>query len=220
MRILRSLLLAGLVGLGLSAGKAQAVPIPHDHGVTRTFLIPLPDNCPIRKGEQKPEKLGYRYWRLRIFWLPVWTANGEFVVYRGPESRPLDEKAIGQDANLVALVTGLPVEQVRTPLCYNCPVGWLVLAGVVLLVGFGAMLGTGKKPVATTPLVQGETTDVNALLADERYQQALQVIHENAPQTEPNREDIERGLDWLTRQGIPREEAQANLAVLLEAVHR
>jgi hypothetical protein len=225
MRILRPLLLTALPWLGLSAGQAQALPIQHDKGNILIYLTDLPDNSPLlqlqnKEAKAQPDKLGYRFWRLRIFWLPIWTANGQFVVYSGTERHPQGEKGVGQDVQMVARLTGVPLDRLQTPLAYTCPVGWLVVAALVLLIAFGSMVHPGKQPATAPSLVQGETSDVNALLADERYQQALKVIHEGTTSTEPNREDIERGLQWLTSQGIPREEAEANLAVLLEAVHR
>jgi hypothetical protein len=224
MGIPRLFLLAVLPWLGLSASQAQAMPIQHDSGFIRIYLTDLPDNSPLlqpnKEAKARPDKLGYKFWRLRIFWLPVWTANGQFVVYSGSERHPKEEKDVGQDPQTAARLTGVPLEKLQTPLAYTCPVGWLVVAGLVLLIAFGSTLDTGKKAAAAPTLVQGETSDVNALLADDRYQQALKVIQETNPTSEPNREDIDRGLQWLVSQGIPREEAEANLAVLLEAVHR
>jgi hypothetical protein len=222
----RYLLLAALAWAGLAAGPARAIPVKVDEDETRIFLAELPDNCLVRQQIKAqdagalPDKLGYRYWRLRVFWLPVWTSNGQFVVYHGSENRPRGERSLGADVATALVWTGLPAERVRTPLAYSCPVGWLVLAGVLMLIGLGSLLDTGKKPPASLSYVHGETTDAAALLADERYQQALKFVRPAAPQAEPTREDIERGLQWLTGQGIPREEAENNLAVLLEAVYR
>src|ERR1039457_4054948 len=83
------LLLVGLVAViwgWLGISRAEALPIVHDQGEEITFLANLPPDAPlllnVGKDQDRPTKIGYKYWRFRIFWAAVWTSDGEFVAYR------------------------------------------------------------------------------------------------------------------------------------------
>jgi hypothetical protein len=72
------------------------------------------------------------------FWmiLPVWTANGRYVVAREfhPPAQPrFIWVPADQGVRAVAAVTGLPEARIGPPWAYNVPFGWIALALIAAL---------------------------------------------------------------------------------------
>ncbi len=203
------LLVWGTIG----AGRAEAIPIVHDQVKTIVFLAELPENAPVRKEAKdpggKPTKLGYRYWYFHIFWASVWTWDGEFVAYQHEWVNPI---RLGTDPKAAAEKAGLDPDAVYPPFFYRFPLGWWI-AGVLFLLWSWKKLvekGEPEQPQAPSALEL-------QLLADERYQKALAAMNiKEQPLDQLSMSEIQRGLDLLIEQGIPREEAEQNLGLLLE----
>jgi hypothetical protein len=226
MRQLFSLGLAVALWGTFSAGRAQAIPIIHGAGYTITHVADLPPQVVQKlaeKAKQKqlpfqPNKLGFRYWRFHLFWADVWTSGGEFVAYRFERDRWA--MPLGTNPATVARDVGLPEDKVYTPWLYTVPLGWWIVGGFFLFLILSNARGkTNSQPASESA---GEMPNQvpfaeERLLSDPRYQQALREMNPHGLLLdELSLADIQRGIDSLVAQDVPRDEAEANLARLLE----
>jgi hypothetical protein len=219
MRLLSVGLALALWG-GLGTGQALAIPIVYGHGDTITPVADLPPAVvalfnDVPQGD-RPDKLGFKYWRLHIFWADLWTSDGEFVVYRAIPGQYFTLPS--QDAKDIATNLQLKPEQVSRPFLFRIPLGWIILTGLAVCVAFASFAEKGKRP-PPLPVPAGPAGPVDAerLLDDPRYQQALrEVFPRGDPLEQVTTQDIQRGIDSLITHEVPREQAEANLARLLE----
>ena len=156
----------------------------------------------------------YKYWG--IFWIDFWTWDGRFCIYE-------DRTVYGEPP--VAFLAGLlnvSEAELTPPFFYRFPPGLLIIAGFILL---GVLCAVFKK----SPIQRQK-----ALVEDVRYQRAVEIIaeelqkEENAAKTHaanpdapataetiPSLTPFDTAVEYLVREGIPRDEAQANLALIL-----
>jgi hypothetical protein len=216
MRWLFSVGLAVLLWGTFGSGEARAIPIVWGEGDTVKHVADLPPQVIQKIAQQRPgerlDKLGFMYWHFHIFWADLWTSGGTFVIYHDTTK----VFPVKLDAREVAQLCELPEDKVSTPFLYHVPMGWMILAGIVLFAIVANFIEKAQKkrmPPEPTPGLP----EVVQLLADPRYQQALEAMNPNGvPAEQLSTSDIQRGIDSLIAQEVPREQAEANLAQLLE----
>src|SRR4051812_38547588 len=190
----------------LTAGRSEAGLIVITSGTTIKHIGEITEEKrqEMRKGPRQVGQLGpraalmtdpqvgFRYQSFDVFWIPLWTWNGSYCLYQGRTEAPIPpEKA--------ADYLGRSVDELHKPFAYRYPPGLLILGGI-LLISIPAGLLKRRGEVKT-----------HALLADPRYQQALQMYRQGA-QSEAAFEDAVLSLE---REGISRNEAVRNLRALL-----
>jgi hypothetical protein len=169
-------------------------------------------------------KVGFHYRYFGVFWLDLWTWDGNWCLYQGDRYWTLEK---GQ----AALLLGKPESDLSKPFLYTFPLGLLILVPLMVL-GAAASIFDRAKP---NPAAE--------ILKDERYQRALVLFHEQmnrddapaapegATQTdvpppaaadEARRQQkiaaaFEAAVTSLTSQGIERGEAEEKLSLLLSA---
>jgi hypothetical protein len=174
------------------------------------------DPSPEAKRVLGSRKIGYKYGYWGIFWADLWTHGGTYCVYEGKRYGAISPAEAAQ-------LLGKSEGEVSAPFLYHVPLGWLILGPLVVV---GCLLAAleKKKPAAPGQLFQ-----------DPRYQKALEVVNEQlarqpapdapVPGAEPPaaaddgsrfRTAFEAGVGHLVAAGIPREEAERNLATLIE----
>jgi hypothetical protein len=150
----------------------------------------------------------YRYWG--IFWIDLWTWDGEYVVY---EDKRVKQKLSPAEA---AEILSVPESELATPFLYRFPLGLIILSGVGMLIVFGSIAEKRAK------------RKIQLLTEDPKYQHALAILAEHGRKEEAARAagrtpaadnaGFEAAVTYLTNEGVVREEAERNLQQLLEAV--
>jgi hypothetical protein len=219
MRVPLLVSLTGLTWSCLSASPAHAIPIIWDRGETVIRLADLPPQSPLRKqpnvpAQLQPDKIGYKYWRLRIFWCPIWTTDGTFVAYSRERDPYLPLSTNPEEA---AKIAGMDPKDVSVPILYRFPMGWWIIAGLIILGSIAAAFDKPQPPAANGAQPMPLSSEEAKLLTDEKYQQAISAVYgEGRIADQVTMDDISRGIDSLVAQGVPREEAELNLALVLE----
>ena len=72
--------------------------------------------------------VGYRYDQFGVFFVPIWTWGGEFCVYSDEEQTYTP----GTPEEL-ALITGVPMENITKPFFYSFPLGFDIILAIILL---------------------------------------------------------------------------------------
>lgn len=74
--------------------------------------------------------LGYKYEYFSLFFLDLWTGGGEIVLYDQSSDRyvPLSDQSLLE-------LTGRTPDSFGTPFLYRVPLGWLLLAIALALIG-------------------------------------------------------------------------------------
>jgi hypothetical protein len=219
------LTLVTLGSLAPTEGARAGIPIVWGAGDTVSHINDLPPNSPIRQADPllPPDKVGFKYWRFHVFWLPLWTSEGEFVAYHNEKHGKFFK--LGPDPIKAAHLIGVAPGDLAVPFTYRFPPGWWVAGGfLVYLVGAALFRQNQRKPEAQPASMSEEgsapTEDVDAvaqLLADPRYEQALRLIHADDP-VEVTATEIRRGVEYLIEQGVAPPEAEANVDLLLRAL--
>jgi hypothetical protein len=155
----------------------------------------------------------YRYWG--IFWLDFWTWDGRYCTYN--DRTIIEEFPKGVTAKLL----GVPEHELGIPFFYRFPPGLVIIAGFILLGVLSVVFR--KSPVQKAKV----------LIEDVRYQRALEIIAEELRKEEeaakahaaagtqtaapevPSLTPFDAAIEYLVSEGIPRGEAQANLATIL-----
>jgi hypothetical protein len=177
------------------------------------------DVSPQNKPGLPVAKVGYKYGYWGVFWLDLWTHSGTYCVYEGNRYNALTPAE-------AARLLGKSESDLSTPFLYKVPLGWMIF-GPLLLFGILAAVLAEKK----------SDSDLKQLLNDPRYQEAFAKLHEQlakqpatapppegaGPQEDPSpntgfRAAFEAGVQHLIAQGIPREEAERNLAQVIQAL--
>jgi len=222
MRRLLSVVLAGLFWGYLGIGQAQAIPIVYGKGDALTHLDTLSGNLPALQGippADRPTKIGFMYWHFHIFWATLWTSDGEFVAYNGDEKRWSYIK-LGKDPKEAAGMLGLDPAKFSVPLFYRFPLGWWIIGGFIVFCAVSARFKKETPPTPATPAtLEIDPTSTTYLWSDPRYQQALKEMGVGRKPLESlTAEDIQRGIDVLIVHEVPRQQAEDNLARLLEEI--
>jgi hypothetical protein len=204
---------------GLPAGAVIPVIWGNKEVVSHLAALPPPGG-PVDKDY--PDKVGYKYRRYHVFWVPVWTSEGEFIAYKSdtPGSRYY---SLGADPDEAARLTGLPVEAFRVPWPYRFPPGLVVLVLLGLFLVFDivrtrlSLLRAKAPPALARALAQAELAAMlppspEDLLAQPRYRHAMELACEGEEVTVAS---VGRALDHLIAEGVARHEAAQNLTLLL-----
>jgi hypothetical protein len=163
-------------------------------------------------------KVGYKYSYWGVFWVDLWTWGGEYCVYEGDRYLPIPPAE-------AARLTGKPVNELGTPFLYRFPPGWFIL-GPLIVIG---IIGSVRE--------RRKADRIARLFQDASYQRALEVLKEEyanqAAKPEASqgaaapppadggdrfRAAFEAGVQHLNSVGIPRDEAERNFALLVQAL--
>jgi hypothetical protein len=189
------------------------VPIIHGRGEKIVPLGELPPQAlvELRRELQHDVSLGYAYKYWHVYWCPVWTWDGKYVLYHNDKSWVLKEEHLRN-------VTGKSEEELGKPFWYRCPQGQIVLAVLGALAVFGTIVSRRDQRRA-------------ALFADPDYQAALAILagprapapsNEPPPSPERLQEEFDKrfrdAVDFLVAKGLPVEQAEANLRVMVRDV--
>jgi hypothetical protein len=170
------------------------------------------------KQNPGPNKIGYKSSYFGVFWIDLWTWGGTYCVYEGKRYGPI------QPAEAARLLSKQESE-LSTPFLYRVPLGWLI---------FGPLIVIG---IIFAALDKGSGNEIALLFQDARYQKALEVLNEQygkqpaataatqAVELQTTTDDesrwrvaFEAGVQHLIGVGIPREEAERNLATMIQVL--
>jgi hypothetical protein len=200
--------------------RAQRLPVRIQHGweTVITRLAPVAANS--EAGRESPNEHRAVCFAYDQYWLiiPIWTRGIGFVICEDFEYPEQPKRFwIVDDQNTVKIATafGVPADSLRKPFSYFIPQGWILLAGIALLVQ--VMSGPGPKK------------RFSRLWGDSRYRRAaakvLNMEGHDLPETFD--EIVVRGtppdpalkfdavVSWLSEQGIGRRKASRNLDFLI-----
>ena len=196
------------------------------HGETVKYVADLPDEMAERifKIHKRNLAVGYKYSAFGIFWLDLWTWDGEHCLFDGDDIFKVDEKQFEQ-------IAGKPKSQFSKPWYYTFPPGLLVIAGI-----FAVSIPFIMKANARDKALQAKFEE---LIDDSRYQQALEILTKEDAQPEaeatdesfpvlsdessppekepetPTDEPFENAVQYLVDNGIDRDEAKENLILIV-----
>jgi hypothetical protein len=88
--------------------------------------------------------VGYRCQHFGLFWLPLWTWDGDFCIYSEDKNA-----AEVMPPEQIALITGVPVEKIKKPFLYTFPLGLIIILCIVALVVVAKVVGRGKNQTTT-----------------------------------------------------------------------
>jgi hypothetical protein len=95
--------------------------------------------------------VGYHCQHFGIFWLPIWTWDGDFCVY-SEEQEAYDNFSPDE----ISAMTGVPVDKIKKPFLYSFPLGLIILLVIGVLVLLMSILGRKKAaPAAPAPPYPG-----------------------------------------------------------------
>jgi hypothetical protein len=171
------------------------------------------------EGTVPSRLVGFKYSYWGILWVDFWTYEGTWCLYKDKMYWPLTP---AQAAELL----GVSESALQPPFWYQFPPG-LPIAGVIIVIALIVKLVERKKP-----------KPVQTLLEDPVYQSALMVFHERMATTEPVTSPepavtppisdeasqqakmasaYQAAIAHLTSNGVPLDQAEANLPLLLSA---
>jgi hypothetical protein len=201
-----------------SPARAGAVLITHGETISH-----LGDAVAPNQQQLPATKVGYKYGYWGVFWIDLWTWGGEYCLYEGQRFKPISRAE-------AARLLSRPESELGTPFLYKCPLGWLIF-GPFIVLGIIARVLDKKQPPPENP--------VALLFQDARYQKAVEIMNEHyaknkvavpgGPGQEPSPEEnnpnqqifraaFEAGVQHLLGQGIAREEAERNLALMVHTL--
>jgi hypothetical protein len=209
-------LVGGLVGFALwspSQASAGFVLVTWGESISH-----IGHASPQAKQTHGSSQVGYKYGYWGVFWLDLWTHGGTYCVYDGDRYSPI------QPAEAARLL-GKREDELSTPFLYRVPLGWLIFGPLLVIWIVGSALG------------EGGGNAIGPAFQDPRYQQALDVMKEQyakqpaagAPaqgaESQTTTDDgnrfrvaFEAGVQHLIEVGIPREEAERNLATMIQVL--
>lgn len=141
-----------------------------------------------------PVRVGYHYSSVGVFWLDVWTYDGEFCLYYGNSRWALEEET-------AQVLLGKSLSELDKPLLYRFP-PFLVIVGVLL----GALvIGGGIQHAVKTRRERALEDTLNG----PAFQRAVEIFIEH------DHNGLNPALDYLQAQGVDRQEALSNLTIVL-----
>ncbi|MDX2037545.1 MAG: hypothetical protein SFX72_12910 [Isosphaeraceae bacterium] len=163
-------------------------------------------------------KVGYKHGYWGVFWVDLWTHSGTFCVYQGERYHPISRAEAAQ-------LLGKREDELWTPILYTIPLGWPILGAII---GVFAIVGSRE---------DREQKRIQSILEDERYRSAAEKVFARMKQTAPAQPSdpsvppeepeafqarfqaaVEVGVDELVRVGIPREEAERDLSMMIQVI--
>jgi hypothetical protein len=152
-----------------SAAEAKGLVII-SRGDTIVELGAIKEAAPIKPAPGLPKlpdlKVGYKYSYAGIFWLDIWTWDGEYCLFENKDYMPID-------AETAAKMLGVATGDLKVPFWYRYPsLLWiliLLVGGFVLLAILGGILEAKENSLAAK------------LLQESHYQQAVDVAMTPAP---------------------------------------
>lgn len=191
-----------VVLLGLpSPSEAKIVPVVIGWGEQISPVVDVPNS-------EAPFDIGYKYSSFRIFWVPVATWGGQFVLYQGDRYQELTE------AEIAALEAdyGPLSEKVDFWIKY-VNYFWLI---VVALIVVGCWRGARRRKEARAVVER-----VNALMEQPKYKEALDLFFAELKQggEKPDGDAaLNKAVAHLTANGVPADEAKESFQLVLGAV--
>jgi hypothetical protein len=218
-----------LVVLALDAMPASAkiVLITRGETIAHVADIPSPMKEKVREelrkdtGKDVEPAIGFRYSYFGVFWIDFWTWGGKHCLYQ-------DKTYFDAPPDFLAALINKSESDLSVPFLYRFPLGLLIAGGILVLVVIGGIASKASQHRA------------NRLLNDPRYQKALEILAEQSAQEAakaspppgpdqpegtmppppamlppPSNKPFEAAVDYLVHEGIPKEEAEKNLAFIL-----
>ena len=160
--------------------------------------------------------VGYRYRYFGIFWIDLWTWEGEYCLYK-------DKRYAKLTPAVAAGFLDKTESELSTPFFYRFPPGLLILGGIAALAVVGTIMDRRSK------------NKLQLLTEDPKYMRALEVLAEQTrkaeaaqataqtpggagPAVSPADAGYEAAVVYLVNEGVPREEAERNLRLLLASM--
>lgn len=189
------------------------------HGDTIKHLGDVP--APMKKDlpqELGGAAVGFKYSYFGVFWLDLWTWDGGYCLFKDKRFAPLT-------AAQAALMLNKQESELESPFLYRFPLGLLILAGVVLLVMVGMIAELRSQKRTSLLLEDPKYQHAVALLLDhERKDEATRAARQASgalpagpTEDEARLNAFEAAVAYLINEGVPREEAVANLRKVLAA---
>lgn len=97
-------------------------------------IADIPADSPAKKTFADA-KIGYRCEHFGLFWLAIWTWDGEFCIYSDEEN-----SLVVDSASAIAEITGVPVSKIKKPLFYSFPPLLVIGAAFLTLAVLAKML--------------------------------------------------------------------------------
>lgn len=145
-------------------------------------------------------QVGIKYSRFGVFFLDIARWNSEFCLFTEEADGFSYEPATPAQ---IAESTGIPEAEIKRPIRYYLPPGG-VLIGLVLAVGVPFVMLSSR----------ADAKRKEALMADPRYQSAVNLFHTHGHLTPEQR--LAEATNYLASAGIPPQEAHENLKFLCE----
>jgi len=176
----------------------------------------------VREGTGQAEdlKVGYLHDRFGLFWVDIWTWNGQYVLYNSSDDVwELDDEQ-------AASVMGVTGSQLKKPFFYTVPPGLVAICILGSVWGYTASRQRKRH--------KAERAELEEAASDPRFQRALAIIAESSKQAAEgvapgggegdaaklaagHQAAYDRAVQTLVEQGIPREDADRKLWMLLSA---
>ncbi len=191
---------------------ASAIPIIFGHGETISHVKDLPGDLKqqARAELNQDVAIGFKYSHLHVFWLDVWSWDGEFVLYHDKQFWKLTQdqwtRFLGREG----------YEALEKPLLYRFPIGLVVVAALIIW------------SIVYKWITRKRTDQATQLLQDPRYQEAVRLYGEKLTAAQnpspggpldmtekPEAAAFAAALDYLQKEGVPPDEAKANLVRVL-----
>jgi hypothetical protein len=207
-----------VVGLFLScpapaeARRGGVIVVNTGHTIKHVAAVPEEFREFVESSCEPGTQIGLMHDRFGLFWLDLWTWNGRYCLYKDDSYWDLTAEDAGR-------LLGVEVADLPKPLLYRFP-------PLLCLVAVGAAIGAGVMLAKQQRAPQRNTEPYE----DPRYEHALEMLRQSAQQhanlplepdqtaewnTDTNSAAFRDAVTWLVQQGIPREDAERNLAALV-----
>lgn len=190
------------------------VLITYGDTMTKVGELPPTERQAMRQAG-RDVAVGFRYDYFGLFWLDLWTWGGEFCLYDDKNYDPIPPAE-------VARLLKINESELSKPFLYKVPLGLVIVLVVVALV-VAVKLLKPTPPDRLTPLLQDARYQkaLEIMAAEGKKQEAVAVANPAAPppgyQQPADDPAFRAALDHLVSEGIPREEAEQNLQLILGA---
>lgn len=208
-----------LLTVGLFTPAEAHAGIVITHGDTIKHIGDVPAHMKERLGpEFGTAAVGFKYSYFGVFWLDLWTWDGEYCLFK-------DRKAASLKPAQAAAILNIQESELDTPFLYRFPLGLMILTGVALLGLLGAVAERRSRKRTGLLLEDPKYQHAVALLFDHvrkdetarAARQAAGAAADGPTEDEARAAAFEAAVVSLTNEGVPREEAEANLRNVLAA---